>query len=86
MRVYGNLSLAGMLFCVRYPGEVVGVGRPRADRRVLVLNAALMLMVVLDVFPLVRQLQAVVDRRPFSRRNVACPLLVARFETASSWD
>jgi nitric oxide reductase subunit B len=62
MGVYGNLSLAGMLFCVRY------LVKPSAwVNRALMgafwsLNAGLMLMVMLDLFPVgVLQLQAVLD-------------------------
>ena len=62
MGVYGNLSLAGMLFCVRY------LVKPSAwvDRSLKVafysLNAGLMFMVVLDLFPAgLLQLQAVLE-------------------------
>lgn len=62
MGVYGNLSLAGLLFCTRY------LVRPAAwaDRALKTafwsLNAGLMLMVLLDLFPVgLLQFQAVLD-------------------------
>jgi nitric oxide reductase subunit B len=62
MGVYGNLSLAGMLFCVRYLVKPSAWVTRALTAAFFSLNAGLMLMVVLDLLPVgVLQLQAVLD-------------------------
>lgn len=60
MGVYGNLSLAGMLFCVRYLVTPAAWVERALKGAFWAINAGLMLMVVLDLFPVgLLQLQAV---------------------------
>ena len=62
MGVYGNLSLAGMLFCVRYLVKPAAWVDRMLKGAFWAINAGLMLMVVLDLFPVgLLQLQAVLD-------------------------
>lgn len=72
MGVYGNLSIAAMLFCARY---VVPLDRwsERATRVIFwSLNLGLMLMVVLDLFPLgVLQFQDVLEHGLWHARSLA---------------
>jgi nitric oxide reductase subunit B len=62
MGVYGNLSLAGMLFCARYLVKPAVWVERALKIAFWSLNAGLMLMVVLDLFPVgLLQFQAVLD-------------------------
>ena len=62
MGVYGNLSLAGMLFCVRYLVKSTSWAERPLKVAFWSINAGLMLMVLLDLFPVgVIQLKAVLD-------------------------
>lgn len=63
MGVYGNLAVAAMLFCGRWNVDPAG-WNPRLLRIVFwSLNVGLMMMVLLDLFPVgIHQLMAVMDR------------------------
>ena len=62
MGVYGNLSLAGMLFCARYLVTSAAWAERALTRAFWAINAGLFLMVVLDLFPVgLWQLKAVLD-------------------------
>jgi nitric oxide reductase subunit B len=62
MGVYGNLSLAGMLFCTRYLVKAQAWAERALTRAFWAINAGLLLMVVLDLFPVgLWQFKAVLD-------------------------
>jgi len=72
MGVYGNLSVAAMVFCARYLVPAERWNDQLVRVAFVSLNAGLMLMVLLDLFPLgVVQLQTVLERGLWYARSAA---------------
>lgn len=72
MGVYGNLSIAALLFCVRYLAPAECWNEKLVKVAFWSLNSGLMLMVLLDLFPVgVIQFQATLDHGLWFARSLA---------------